>query len=308
MNIGDIWNLIILSPTINILVVLSDYLFNSFGLAIIVLTIVIRVLTLPLTLKQLKATKSMQSLQPKLAELQKKHARDRSKLAQEQMRLYRDSGISPSGCMIPMFVQFPVWIALFQSIVRVLAVVPEDFLNLSQHLYSSWSVVFSIVPLGSKFLWLDLAAPDRIMLLPILVGGTMWVQQKMVVMPTTDPRQASQNQIMLWMMPLMFAFLTLQFPSGLALYWVVSNILSIVFQYYVTGWGGLLPGGSRKSAKETRYMKRIAKVEAKDSADIPSDAAPKSGESQEAEPASDQPTDKMRFIPRIMRERHPKKK
>lgn len=261
--IGEIWDLIILSPMINILIVVSGYLFHNFGLAIIALTIFVRFVTLPLTTKQLKATKAMQELQPKLAELQKKHGKDRQKLAQEQMRLYKESGVSPAGCMLPMLVQLPIWIALFQSIIRVLAVIPEDFLNLSRHLYSSWSEVFSLVPLNSKFLWLDLATPDRMLLLPILVGGTMWLQQKMVTPKTTDPRQQAQSTMMLWVMPLMFAFLTLQFPSGLALYWVISNIISIVMQYYITGgWGGLAAAGARKTA-DKKYVTRITKVEEK---------------------------------------------
>jgi hypothetical protein len=75
--------------------------------------------------------------------------------------------------------------------------------------------------------------------MPILVAGTMWIQQKMVTPKNTDPQQAAQGQMMLVMMPLLFGFLTLQYPSGLALYWVVSNIISIVMQYFVTGWGGL---------------------------------------------------------------------
>jgi len=263
LDIGQIWDLIILSPMINILIVVSGYLFNNFGLAIIALTIFVRLVTLPLTTKQLRATKAMQELQPKLAELQKKHGKDRQKMAQEQMRLYKESGVSPAGCMLPMLVQLPIWIALFQSIIRVLAVVPEDFLNLSRHLYSSWSEVFSLVPLNSKFLWLDLATPDRMLLLPILVGGTMWLQQKMVTPKTADPRQQAQSTMMLWVMPLMFAFLTLQFPSGLALYWVISNIISIVMQYYITGgWGGLVAAGARKTA-DKKYVTRITKVEEK---------------------------------------------
>ena len=265
MDIGQIWDLIILSPMINTLIVVSGYLFYNFGLAIIALTIIVRVVTLPLTLKQLKATKAMQELQPKLAELQKKHGKDRQKLAQEQMRLYKESGVSPAGCMLPMLIQLPIWIALFQSIIRVVAVTPEGFLNLARHLYSSWSEVFSLVPLNSKFLWLDLATPDRLILLPILVGGTMWLQQKMVMTKTADPRQQAQSTMMLWLMPLMFAFLTLQFPAGLALYWVVSNIITIVVQYYVTGgWGGLVSVAAKKpEGKDKTYLKRITAVEEK---------------------------------------------
>ena len=128
MGIGEVWNLIAMQPMINTLIALSQYLFSSFGLTIIVFTIIIRLVMLPLTLKQLRATKAMQSLQPKLAELQKKYAKDKQKLAQEQMKMYRESGMNPAGCMLPMLVQMPIWIALYWSIMKVLAVTPEDFL------------------------------------------------------------------------------------------------------------------------------------------------------------------------------------
>jgi YidC/Oxa1 family membrane protein insertase len=249
---------------INVLVVLSGYLLNNFGLAILVLTILVRLVTLPLTTKQLKATKAMQDMQPLLEELKRKHARDKQKLAQEQMLLYKESGVSPAGCMLPMLVQMPIWIALFQSIIRVLAVVPEDFLSLSRYLYTSWGQVFSLVPLNSQFLWLDLAVPDKFILLPILVGGTMWAQQKMIMPTGSDSKQAAQQQMMLWMMPLMFAFLTMQFPSGLALYWVISNAVTIGIQYYITGgWGGLATVFGKKPARDKKYTRRIARNEEK---------------------------------------------
>ncbi len=261
--VGEIWDLIILSPMINVLIMLSSYLVNSFGLTIIILTIIIRTLMYPLTLKQLRASKAMQSLQAEVAEIRKKYAKDKQKAAQEQMKLYKESGMNPAGCLLPMLIQMPVWIALYQSIIRVLAVAPEDFLSLSQHLYSSWSLVFSQVPLVSKFLWLDLAIPDGWLLLPILVGGTMWLQQKMMIAPTADPKQQAQSRMMLWMMPLMFAFLTMTFPSGLALYWVTSNVISIVMQYFVTGWGGLVPSAAGKEVIRDKKIKgRIARQEA----------------------------------------------
>ncbi len=263
--IGEIWDLIILSPMINVLIVVSGALFNNFGLAIIVLTIIVRGLTTPLTLKQLRSTKTLQELQPKMAELQQKFGKDKQKLAQEQMRMYKESGVNPAGCMLPMLVQMPIWIALFQSIIRVLAVIPEDFLKLAGHLYASWPQVFSLVPLNSRFLWLDLAVPDKYLMLPILVGGTMWLQQKMVTPKTGDPKQQAQSQMMLWIMPLMFAFLTMQFPSGLALYWVISNIISIVLQYFITGgWGGLVSQEAKPAGRDRKYLKRITTVEKKE--------------------------------------------
>jgi len=261
LDIGGIWDLIAMQPMINTLIVLSHYLLGEFGLAIIALTIIVNFLLLPLTLKQIRATTAMQALQPKLTELQKKYAKDKQRLAREQMAMYKQSGMSPAGCLVPMLIQMPVWIALFWSVMRVLAVTPEDFLGLSQYLYS-WPVVYSMVPLKSEFLWLNLATGN--MILAILVGGTMWLQQKMVTPSTADPRQRSQSQMMLWMMPIMFAFFALTFPSGLALYWVTSSVIRIAIQYFVSGWGSLVPASAKKPAgrdRDTKYLKRITEVE-----------------------------------------------
>ena len=268
---------------INVLIVLSRYLFNSFGLTIIVLTIIVRALMYPLTLKQLRASKAMQSLQAQMAELEKKYAKDRQQLAQERLKLYKETGMNPLGCVVPMLIQMPVWIALYQSIIRVLAVAPEDFLNLSRHLYSSWPMVFSQVPLESKFLWLDLAVPDGLLLLPILVGGTMWLQQKMMTPAAADPRMKAQSQMMLWTMPLMFAFLTMTFPSGLALYWVASNVISIVMQYFISGWGGLVSSTDKKDAGDKKITPRAARQKAPlEEADISADiVVPSSAEEGE---------------------------
>lgn len=240
MGIGDIWNLVALQPMTNVLIVLSHYLFSNFGLAIIALTIIVNGLMLPLTLKQIRATKAMQGLQPKLTELQKKYVKDRQKLAQEQMKLYKESGLSPAGCLVPLVIQMPIWIALYQSIIRALAVTPESLADLSGHLYS-WPVLNELAPLGSRFLWINLAEPDHTLLLPLLVGASMWVQQKMIATPSQDPRQQSMTSMMQWMMPLMFTVFSLSFPAGLALYWLFSNLIGIAIQYFITGWGGLAP-------------------------------------------------------------------
>ncbi len=262
MDIGAIWDLIILQPVINGLIVLTHNLLSNFGLAIIALTIIVNVVMYPLTLKQLKATKAMQSLQPKLAELQKKHAKDKAKLGQEQMKLYKESGVGPTGCLLPMLIQMPIWISLYQSIIRLLAVTPEDFLGLAQYLYS-WPIVYSVLPLGKSFLWglVNLAEPNVV--LAILVGGSMWLSQKMTMPVSADPKQAMQSRMMLWMLPLMFGFFALSFPSGLALYWLTSTVIRVVMQYYASGWGALAPSTARRRpvGKDKNYMKRITQVE-----------------------------------------------
>jgi len=232
------WNPVILNPILNFLIALSSVLFSSFGLAIIALTIIVRIVLVPLTLRQLRSTKALQAMQPRIQELQKKYGKNKEKLQQETMKVYKEAGVNPLGCLWPMLVQFPVWIALYQSIMRALATTPESLLDLSRHLYS-WPVVTAAIPLDPHFLWLNLGYPDSTLVLAIIVGGTMWVQQKMVTAPTPDPRQRSMNSMMQMMMPLMFALFTLMFPSGLALFWAVSNIIGIGIQYFVTGWGYL---------------------------------------------------------------------
>jgi YidC/Oxa1 family membrane protein insertase len=254
----NIWELIIQQPVTNALIVMSHYLGDNFGLAIIALTIIINLAMYPMTRSQIHSAKAMQDLQPKLAEIQKKYGRDRQKLSQEQMKLYKESGVKPAGCAVSMFIQMPVWIALYQAIMLALAVAPEGLLNLSKYLYS-WPVVFSTIPLNRDFLSImDLAQPNVV--LAVLVGVTMWVQQKMTMTTSTDPRQAQQAQMMLWMMPMMFTFFALSFPSGLALYWVVNSIVRIVIQYRSTGWGGL----RRQAPKPTEADKKYVKFEAKE--------------------------------------------
>ncbi|MDV2989369.1 MAG: YidC/Oxa1 family membrane protein insertase [Dehalogenimonas sp.] len=238
MDIGAIWDLVILNPLINVMVWLSSVLFHNFGLTVIVLTAIIFGILYPLTMKQMRAAKAMQELQPKIQELQKKYAKDRQKLAQEQMALMKESGASASGCLVPMLIQMPVWIALYQSIIRVLAVTPEDFVNLSSRLYD-WPVLYQSLPLDSSFLWLNLAVPDY--LLAFLVGGVMFLQQKMTTPASTDPKVAAQGKMMLFMMPGMFVFISITFPAGLALYWLTSSILRVVIQLFATGPGELKP-------------------------------------------------------------------
>jgi YidC/Oxa1 family membrane protein insertase len=253
------WDIIAMQPMINTLIVLTHYLFDNFGLAIIVVTLAVNGAMYPLTLRQVRASKAMQDLQPKIAELQKKYAKDKDKLAREQMKLFKESGVSPAGCLLPLVIQMPIWIALYQSIMRVLAVVPENLVGLSRYLYS-WPIVYSTLPLENHFLWLNLASGD--IFLALLVGGTMWVQQKMVQTPTADPKQQQQSSMMLWIMPIFFAYLTLSFPSGLALFWVTSNIFRIGVQYFISGWGGLVKSEPKKpTGRDQKYKERIAREE-----------------------------------------------
>jgi YidC/Oxa1 family membrane protein insertase len=298
------WDIIAIQPMTNILIVLSHYLFNNFGLAIIALTLIINAAMFPLTLKQVRASKAMQDLQPKLAEIQKKYAKDKQRLAQEQMRLYKESGVSPAGCLLPLIIQMPVWIALYQSIIHVLAVTPENLAGLSHYLYS-WPVVYSTLPLSNHFIWLNLATGD--MFLALMVGASMWVQQKMVMTTPPDPKQQSQSNLMLWIMPIMFAWLSLSFPSGLALYWLASNLFRIGLQYWVGGWGGLVKSSPKSGPdRDKKYKQRIAEVEkapASGAAIVPSSAQE---EGLSYEESGDKRPDRGGGYPKSIRDTRPK--
>jgi YidC/Oxa1 family membrane protein insertase len=219
----------------NFLVLIARLSFGYFGVAIIMFTLFTRAITWPLTRQQLHATRSMQAAQPRIQAIQKTH-KDPRRRSEETMKVYKEAGFSPLGCIWPMLIQFPIWIALYQSIRFTLGVTPENLLDLSQRLYP-WGYLRTAAPLQNHFLWLDLGQPDKTLIMAVLVGGSAFVQQKMATPTTTtvDPQQQQMNQTMLWMMPLMFAFFTLQFPSGLALYWVATNVVSIVLQYFYMG-------------------------------------------------------------------------
>ncbi|HEY49402.1 MAG TPA: YidC/Oxa1 family membrane protein insertase [Dehalococcoidia bacterium] len=232
----ELFDIVILQPMLNFLILLTKVFFGSFGLAIIILTIIVRGVTIPLSLRQIRSTRAMQELQPKLKELQKKYAKDKEKLGPEIQKLYKEHGVNPFGCALPMLVQFPIWIGLYQSVIQGLGYAPENLIGLSKQLYS-WSVIQEQVPLDSHFLGLDLGSGSLIM--AILVAVSMWILQKMSSSPSADPSQQSMQRMLLWIMPLMFGFFALTFPSGLSLYWLLTNLISILVQYRVTGWGSL---------------------------------------------------------------------
>ncbi|OGO42081.1 MAG: hypothetical protein A2Z04_04935, partial [Chloroflexi bacterium RBG_16_57_9] len=241
------WNLITI-PMLNLLLLLYEILGHNFALSIAVFTILVRVVTLPLTLPQQRSAKAMQTLQPQIQELQKKYKNDREKLSQAQMELYKEAGVNPLGGCLPMLIQFPVWIGLYQAIIRGLGNSPMQLFQLSQSIFPALRWLSDLVPLNATFLWMDLAHPDRYYVLPILVAVSTYVQQKMMATPSNDPQTASMNQMMTLMMPLMFGYFSLQFASGLSLYWVVSSLVGIITQYFQTGWGNLLPQRSSRNA------------------------------------------------------------
>jgi YidC/Oxa1 family membrane protein insertase len=231
---------------LNALLWLYSVLGNQFWLAIIFFTVIVRAAMTPLMLPQQRSAKKMQELQPRLQEIQKKYGKDREKLSQEQMKLYREAGVNPMGGCLPMLIQFPIWIGLYQSIIQALGFQPLQLLNLSQNIYAFMQNVWTSVPLNRYFLGMDLAlTPQQLggltYSLPILVAFTSWLQTKMTTSTaSTDGQAASMSQSMTLMMPLMFGFFSLNFSTGLSFYFIVSNLIGIITQGFISGWEGLL--------------------------------------------------------------------
>lgn len=229
-----IWNDIMINPIMNGMIMIANALGDNFGLAIIGFTIIVRAVTYPLTLRQLRTTRAMQVMQPQMQEIQKKY-KDPKRRQEETMKLYREAGFNPLGCLWPMLVQVPIWIALYQVIRRTLGDTPEQLLALSTRLYD-WSYITQAIPLDRDFLFLDLGASSFQQNLPlaIIVAVTAFVQQKLSTARTSsgDERQQSTTKMMLWLFPLMFGWFTFQVPAGLGLYWTATSIFTILTSYY----------------------------------------------------------------------------
>ncbi|HUG33962.1 MAG TPA: YidC/Oxa1 family membrane protein insertase [Anaerolineales bacterium] len=248
---------VVITFVVNILIYIYRLVGENFGIAIILLTILIRLVTWPLNAQQMKGAKAMQDLQTdkEWLAIQKKYAKDREKLASEQMRLYREKGINPFGSCLPTLIQFPILFALIPAITYAIGSTPLSILKLSNSLYSFQNVA-ALVPLNNTFLGIDLGLPERtiifglsIPLLALTVGLTTFIQTKLTMPPSggSNDQAAATSRMMSIYMPVMLFFFSLNYASGLSIYFVASNILSIV-QYALMGkvnWRNLLPGGQK---------------------------------------------------------------
>lgn len=231
-------------PFINTMVWLYGLIGQNFGLAIVLFTLAIRLLTFPLTRQQMKSTQAMQELQQskKWQQIQKKYKNDKEKLAQEQMKIYKEMGVSPFSSCLPTVLQMFIIFPVFYAVRRVLATTPLELLQLSRDL--GLPDVSTLIPLNSQFLWMDLGQPERLYLdilpgvgipvLAIIVMVSTYFQTKLMTPPTQATDQPSPMAGMTYMMPLMMGWISYIYSAGLALYFLTGNIVSIV-QYAATG-------------------------------------------------------------------------
>lgn len=201
----------LLLPIQNVLEYIVVFLYQNvianYGIVIILLTIVVRLVLTPLTISQTRSMAKMQKMQPQIKELQKKYKDDKQKLQQETMEFYKKNNVNPLAGCLPLILQMPVFFALFQTLrnptERVTDVV-KDF----------------------NFLWLNLNERDPYYILVILMVVTMFLSTRLT---TTDPKQSK----IMYLMPVVFGFISWQFPAGILVYWVTTNIWSIGQQYIV---------------------------------------------------------------------------
>ena len=248
------WEQIIVNPFTNVLLMIYKLIGGNFGVAIILFTILIRLITHPLMASQIKGSTKMQEMQSskEWLEIQKKNKDDKEKLAQEQMKYYKEIGYNPLSSCLPSLIQIPLIFGLYQSIMRALAPSPMQLLTLTRTVYPFFHIG-DLVPLNSKFLWMNLGQPEKIYLfglaipfLAVIVAITTYVQSKVTMPATTNPndQSAMMGKMMALYMPLLLGYFALTFASGLSVYFITGNLIGIA-QYALLGkvnWKALIPG------------------------------------------------------------------
>jgi YidC/Oxa1 family membrane protein insertase len=266
------WDTIIITPFTNALLFIYTIFGQNFGIAIILFTILIRLVTHPLMVSQIKGGTAMQELQsnPRYKEIQEKYKGDKEKLAQEQAALLKELGVNPFSSCLPLLIQFPLIIGLYQSLYKAMANTPMDMLGLTRQLYPFMDIN-RILPINNQFLWMDLSQPERLILpflsfgipiMAIVVMATTYVQSKLLTPASANPKDqtAMMGNMMNLYMPFLMGYMGLTLASGLSLYFIVSNLIGIL-QYAMLGnanWKNLLPKPRLAPAAEPE--KKIVKA------------------------------------------------
>jgi len=249
----DLGKLRFLSVAILKLMLFMRKFIPNYGLIIVILSIMTKLLFYRLTHKSFKSMKDMQRLQPKIKELQERYKNDKERLNREMMKLYKEAGVNPLGGCLPLLLQMPVFLALYNVLRNTIELRGAHFIGWIDDL-SSPDVLFDFganIPfLGSEF-----------HLLPILMGGAMVLQSKLGASPTGDTTAPGQSAMMSTMMPIIFTIFFYGMPSGLVLYWFVNNILTIVQQYYVHKE---IEAEERAKVNEKKVKPRIKRVQEDD--------------------------------------------
>ena len=222
----------------NLLLLFYQVLGQNFLLALIAFTALTRLIMLPLNMRQQRAMARQQELQPEIQAIQKKYKSDPQKMQEKFAEIGYNPAESLMGCL-PLVIQMPIFLGLYRAIRLVMSASPQGLYQLSERAYDFINLT-KLLPVGNRFLWLNMAQPDPLFILPLLVGGTMFLQQKLMAPKkkanaknSKDDPTASVQQSMQVTMPLMFGFFALSFPAGLSIYFVISNLIGIGQGYYM---------------------------------------------------------------------------
>ncbi|WP_159888112.1 membrane protein insertase YidC [Paenibacillus puerhi] len=203
---NSFWDKYFVGPLSDTLDWFANLMGGSYGLSILVVTIIIRMIILPLTLKQYKSSKRMQEVQPEIKKLQAKYKDDPKKVQEETMKLFQKEGVNPLAGCFPILVQMPILIALYNAIMRN----PD----IGTH----------------SFLWLELGQKDPYYILPLLAALTTFLQQKMM-----SSQMNPQMQSLMFIFPVLIFVMAMNFAAALPLYWVYSNLFTVVQTYFIYG-------------------------------------------------------------------------
>jgi len=249
------WDALIITPFINVMLWIYS-LVGNLGIAIILFTLLTRLVLHPLMVKQIRGSQAMQTLQsdPRYKEIQEKYKDNKEQLATEQSKLMKEMGVNPFASCLPTLIQFPIIIGLYQAMIKTIASSPMDLFNLTQHIYSGFLKVSEIIPLNTRFLWMDMGIPERLYIpglsfgipvMAVIVLITTYIQSKVITPPQTagsNDQSAMMGNMMNLYMPFLMGWLALTLAAGLSLYFVASNLIGIA-QYALVGkvyWKNLL--------------------------------------------------------------------
>jgi len=215
---------------------------GNLGIAIILFTVLVRLVILPLTIRQLKSSRKMQELQPMMAELRRKYGKDQQRLQEETMKLYRENKVNPAGGCLPLFIQLPIFLGVYNAIIQLVqaqtvALTAKNFLGINLVL-STWQGVTDTINATTVPSFVAGFQGPLYLILPILSMVFQLVVSLMAMPKIQDPQQKAMSQAMLFL-PLVFGYIGFTFNQGAVLYWVAGSVFSIVQQYFISGFGSL---------------------------------------------------------------------
>ncbi|MBM4433610.1 MAG: membrane protein insertase YidC [Chloroflexi bacterium] len=256
MDIVGLWNFLLVHPLLSLLAFWYG-IFPDFGLAIVGVTLLIRLLLYPLFVAQIRSQRAMQELAPALQEMRTRYGKDKQRVAEEQMKLYREKGVNPAAGCLPLLLQMPILFAMYSAFIQAGCGLGRDLgANCAGALTAGeidrirfWFLSNPLAEgerLSTAANWLPwipgLQNPDPLYVLPILAGVTQLIASLMAQplnAAKSDDPQVRMMQSMTYYFPIITVVISASFPAGLAVYWVATTVFQIVQQYFLTGWGQL---------------------------------------------------------------------